>query len=169
MSDLETRLAALEKRVDAAEAVLEIQSLKARYASLVDQRYSRGAVVDDEKLAQVSDQIAALFSADGVWDGGKVLGLSTGRAEIAERMRKPTLQFSWHYFLKPDIHIEGDKAKARWDILSPCTTPDGKPHWMSGFEDDEYARVDGVWLHTSMRLTSVFLAPHETGWNRIFV
>ena len=37
-----------------------------------------------------------------------------------------------------------------------------------GFEDDEYARVGGTWLHTRMRLTSVFLAPHETGWQKIF-
>jgi hypothetical protein len=37
-----------------------------------------------------------------------------------------------------------------------------------GFEDDEYARVGGVWLHTRMKLTSVFLAPHETGWQKIF-
>ncbi len=168
MSDLEARVAALEKRLNATEAVLEIQNLKARYATLVDQRYSRGDVVDAETLAKVSDQISELFTEDGIWDGGKAMGLSTGRAEISERMRQPTLKFSWHYFLKPEIHIDGDHAKARWDILSPCTTKDGTPHWMSGFEDDEYARVDGVWLHTKMRLTSVFLAPHATGWNRIF-
>jgi hypothetical protein len=25
-----------------------------------------------------------------------------------------------------------------------------------------------VWLHRSLRLTSVFMAPHATGWRRIF-
>ncbi len=169
MVDLEQRVRALEQRLDAAEAVLAIQNLKSRYAQLVDQRYSRGAVVEADRLAEVAEQIAALFAEDGVWDGGKALGISRGRDEIAERMRKPTLKFSWHYFLKPEIRVEGDRAGARWDILSPCTTPDGRPHWMSGFEDDDYVRIDGVWLHQSMRLTSVFLAPHETGWQRIFV
>ncbi len=168
MSDLETRVARLEQRLAATEAVLAIQNLKSRYAQLVDRRYARGEVVPEEQLARVAVQIAALFTEDGVWDGGKALGLSRGRAEIAERMRRPTLRFSWHYFLKPEIHIEGNRAHARWDILSPCTTKDGSPHWMCGFEEDEYACVDGTWLHRSMKLTGVFLAPHETGWTRIF-
>ena len=113
-------------------------------------------------------QIAALFTEDGVWDAGPALGLATGRDEIAERMRQPTLLFSWHFFLKPRVEVAGESAKARWDILSPCTTKDGKPHWMVGFEDDEYRRVDGQWLHQRMKLTSVFMAPHETGWQKIW-
>lgn len=171
MSELEAlraEVAALRERVEAAEAVSAIQDLKARYAQLVDERYARGKVAPAEKVAAVAEQIAALFSADGVWDGGPALGVSTGRAEIAARMRAPTLLFSWHFFLKPRIHVEGDRARARWDILSPCTTKDGKPSWMVGFEDDEYARIDGAWLHKRMKLTTVFLAPHETGWQKIY-
>ena len=168
MSGLEQRLAFLEARVDAVESVLAIQNLKARYAQLVDRRYSRGDVVDADRLAEVADQIGALFAPDGTWDGGKVLGIATGPAEVAERMRNPTLKFSWHYFLKPEIEVEGDRARARWDILSPCTSKDGTPQWMSGFEDDEYVRIDGVWLHQSMKLTVVFMAPHETAWQKIF-
>jgi hypothetical protein len=168
VEELAAEVAGLRRRVEASEAVQAIQNLKARYAQLVDQRYLRGKVAPDEKVAAVAEQIAALFSEDGVWDGGPALGVSTGRAEIAARMRAPTLQFSWHFFLKSQIQVEGDRASARWDILSPCTTKDGKPHWMVGFEDDEYRRVDGVWLHARMKLTSVFLAPHETGWQKIF-
>jgi hypothetical protein len=168
VEQLEAELAALRARVEAAESVHAIQNLKARYAQLVDERYVRGKAAPEEKVAAVAEQIAALFTEDGVWDGGPALGVSTGRAEIAARMRAPTLMFSWHFFLKPRIEVDGDRARARWDILSPCTTKDGRPHWMVGFEDDEYARVGGVWLHTRMKLTSVFLAPHETGWQKIF-
>jgi hypothetical protein len=171
MSDaaLEARLAALETRVEAAEAVHAIQSLKARYAELVDRRYTRGRAREGAELAEVARAIGDLFTEDGVWDGGPALGRCEGRAAIAERMAEPTLVFSWHFFLKPRIEVEGDRARARWDILSPCTTRDGRPHWMVGTEDDEYARVDGVWLHRRMKLTTVFLAPHETGWEKIFV
>ena len=110
-----------------------------------------------------------MFTEDGVWDGGPALGISRCRAEIAARMRAPTLQFSWHFFLKSQIEVHGsDRATARWDILSPCTTQDGKPHWMVGFQDDEYARIGGEWLHARMKLTAVFMAPHETGWQKIF-
>lgn len=168
IDELTRQVAELRVRLEAAEAVQAIQNLKARYAQLVDERYVRGKVAPEEKVAAIAEQIAALFTTDGVWDGGPALGVSTGREQIAARMRAPTLVFSWHFFLKPQIHVEGDRARARWDILSPCTTKDGKPHWMVGFEDDEYARVGGAWLHTRMKLTSVFLAPHETGWQKIF-
>jgi hypothetical protein len=168
LEQLTAEVAALRTRLDAAEAVQAIHNLKARYAQLVDERYARGKVAAPEKVAEIAEQIAGLFTADGVWDGGPALGVSTGREQIAARMREPTLVFSWHFFLKPQIHVDGDRARARWDILSPCTTKDGRPHWMVGFEDDEYTRVGGIWFHARMKLTSVFLAPHETGWQKIF-
>ena len=168
LDELAAEIAALRARVERSEAVLAIQNLKARYAQLVDERYVRGRVGAAELVAERANAIAALFTEDGVWDGGPVLGISRGRAEIAARMRGPTLQFSWHFFLKARIEAQSaDRATARWDILSPCTTPDGKPHWMVGFEDDDYARIGGEWLHARMQLTAVFMAPHETGWKRI--
>lgn len=168
LEGLERELAELRTRVDAAESVHAIQHLKARYASLVDARFARGKRVEAARLDQVAHDIAALFTEDGVWDGGPALGTATGRDEIAARMREPTLVFSWHFFLKPRIAVEGETASARWDILSPCTTKDETPHWMVGFEDDEYRRVDGQWLHACMKLTSVFMSPHETGWEKIW-
>ncbi|MDJ0785292.1 MAG: nuclear transport factor 2 family protein [Myxococcota bacterium] len=159
----------LEERVQALEDALAIQNLKARYAELVDRRYHRGAARPAEEIAPIADEIAALFTEDAVWDGGAAMGRCEGRAAIAERMREPTLLFSWHFFLKPRIEVSGDRATARWDILSPCTTQDGRPHWMAGTEDDVYVREGGVWLHHQMKLGVVFLAPHETGWQKIFV
>jgi hypothetical protein len=166
--ELAVEIAALRERVERAEAALAIHALKSRYAQLADERYARGRVAPAEVVAARADAIAALFTEDGVWDGGPQLGVARGRAEIAARMRAPTLSFSWHFFVKPRIEVLApDRARARWDILSPCTTPDGAPSWMVGFEDDEYARVGGEWLHRSMKLTAVFVAPHATGWTKI--
>lgn len=165
---LEARLQQLEARLADVESVQAIERLKARYAELVDRRFSKGRVLEGEVLARVAGEIAELFTEDGVWDGGPALGVARGREELRARMQQPTLQFSWHYFLKPRIEVSGDRATGRWDILSPCTTRDGRPHWMAGFEDDEYVRDGGVWRHRSMKLTSVFLAPHDKGWERIF-
>ena len=167
--DLECRLAALEARLGGALAVQAIQALKARYAELVDARYARGAVVEPARLAELAGEIAALFAEDAEWDGGRALGVARGRAEIAARMREPTLLFSKHYFLQPQIEVEGERARGRFDLLAPCTTKDRRPHWMAGVEDDEYRRVDGVWLHQRMKLSVVFLAPHETGWQKVLV
>ena len=59
----------------------------------------------------------------------------------------PTLVFSRHLFVKPRLDVDGDRATGRWELLCPCTRPDGTSLWMAGYEDDVYRRVDGVWLH----------------------
>jgi len=39
---------------------------------------------------------------------------------------------------------------------------------MCGYEDDTYVRgEDGAWLHATMKLTTVFMAPAAEGWRRI--
>ena len=162
---LEERIAALERRLAVLEAVEEIRRLKSRYADLVDDRYARGAPRGPEELADRARRIAELFTEDAVWDGGPALGICRGRSEVERRMAQPTLLFSWHYFVKPHIEVEGERAHGRWDLLAPCTTSDGRPHWMAGVEDDAYRKVDGVWLHAAMKLRVVFLAPHDTGWS----
>lgn len=167
IEDLAEELATLRRRVDTTESTLEIHALKARYGELVDQRFSTGGVVDPATLQRVTREAAELFTVDGVWDGGPGLGSVTGRPAIAARLGEPTLSFSRHLFVKPRIRVDCDRAWARWDLLCPCRRLDGSPYWMCGFEDDEYTRTDGVWLHRSMRLTTVFMGPVAEGWTKI--
>jgi len=167
IEDLAARVDAVERRLAAAEGVLAVQDLKARYGELVDQRFARGTVIDAPSLARVAHAVADLFTPDGVWDGGPGLGTATGRRAIAARLCEPTLDFSRHLFVNPRIHIDGERATGRWELLSPCRRSDGTSYWMAGFEDDEYERVEGSWLHRSMRLTTVFVAPVGEGWTRI--
>ena len=169
MEEIAAQLADVRRRLSWAEAVLEIQALKARYAALVDDRFANGAVIEPGAMARVAARIAALFTEDGVWDGGPGLGAVTGRVAIAERLGAPTLDFSRHFFANPRIDVDpaGVTARARWDLLSPCRRPDGSSWWMCGYEDDEYVCVDDAWLHRSMRLTTVFMAPVGAGWERI--
>ena len=87
-----------------------------------------------------------------------------GRDAIRQRFLEPALKFTWHYFVKPQIHVDGDRARATWDVLAHCTTLDDRAMWMSGFEDDEYVKQEGVWLHQSMKLSVNFMAPHEGRW-----
>jgi hypothetical protein len=161
---LEARLAEVEARLRRLEDAEAIRVLKARYAELADARYGPGGPKPAGELAGLAAQIAALFTEDAVWDGGPSLGLCRGRAEIEARFREPTLAFSWHLFAKPRIEVEGDRARARWDVLAPCTLRDGRPFWMAGVEDDEYERVGGRWLHARMQLRVVLFAPHREGW-----
>ena len=133
LEELADEVAALRARVAAAEAVLAVQDLKARYADLVDARYQGGSPVAPERLAALAEQIADLFTPDAVWDGGPALGVAEGREAIADRMRAPTLLFSRHLFLSPSIRVDGHRADARWELLSPCTTADGTPRWLCGY------------------------------------
>ena len=164
MADLEARIAELEGRLAAVEAVQEIHNLKARYADLVDSRYTQQGPKPAEEVARIADEIVALFSTDAVWDGGEELGCWQGHQEIRKRFLDPTLRFTLHYFVKPQIHVDGDRATGRWDILAPVSFGNGKPGWMTGVEDDEYVRVDGLWLHSRMKLTVHFMVSHERGW-----
>ena len=166
VEELSRRIETLEARLRAAEDVQAIHRLKARYAQLVDARYKpRGAgVVDRPQLEAAARAIAETFTKDGIWDGGAGLGLCEGRDAIFARMCEPTLAWSWHFFLKPIVEVDGDRATGSWDILSPCTTGEGRAMWMAGVEKDQYVREGGVWLHTHMKLDVVFMAPYEKGW-----
>lgn len=159
-ADAGVDVAALLARVERLEAAEAIRRLKARYAELVDARYEGGGPLPPERLAPIADEIAALFTEDAVWEAGGRLGTCRGRDEIRARMAEPTLFGSRHYFVNPVIEVDGARARARWELLAPCTLRDGRAAWMAGAEDDEYARLDGRWLHTSMRLTPHFLLPH---------
>ena len=168
LEELAAEVAELRARVAAAEGALALQALKARYAELVDARYEDGGPVGPDRLAALAEEIADLFTPDAVWDGGPALGVAEGREAIAARMRAPTLLFSRHLFLSPRIRVDGDRAEARWDLLSPCTTADGTPRWLCGYEDDEYERgEDGRWRHRRMALTTVFLARADEGWRKV--
>jgi hypothetical protein len=167
IDELAAEVASLRERVEASEAVLAIHSLKARYGALVDRRFVGGRVVDAATLQRLAGEAAELFTEDATWDGGPTLGSVTGRGAIAERLGAPTLDFARHLFVTPDIHVRGDRASARWVLLSPCRRHGGGSYWMCGHEDDEYQRIDGVWLHRSLTLTTVFMAPVGEGWTRI--
>jgi hypothetical protein len=167
LDELAATVDRLAARVDRAESVLAIHDLKARYGELVDARFTRGRPVDGERLTELARRAADLFTEDAVWDGGVGLGLARGRTEIARRLAEPTLVFSRHLFVTPRIDVDGDRAIGRWELLCPCTRPDGTALWMSGVEDDTYTRVAGTWLHASMTLTTVFVSPAGTGWPRI--
>ena len=166
VEELSRTVEGLEARLRVVEDIAAIERLKARYGRLTDARYERQGVVARDRLEALAREITDLFSEDAVWDAGKGLGVARGRDEIYQRFVEPTLLFSLHYFVKPEITVDGDRAHGRWDILAPCTSRDGRAMWMAGYEDDEYVRVGGSWLHSAMKLSVAFMAPHDRGWAR---
>jgi hypothetical protein len=163
-SNADSRWAELEGRLQAVEAHRAITDLKSLYGTLADARYSRAGPKPQSEVDAIADKLAALFTLDAVWEGGGSLGRCEGREAIRDRFREPTLHYAWHFFVKPEIRVEGDKATGTWDVLAMITSVEGRALWMVGVEHDEYARVGGEWLHTRMRLDSQLMAPHEKGW-----
>lgn len=161
---VEARLAQLEARVAELEGHAAILDLKSRYGALADARYTRKGPKPPAEVERVADEMAALFTEDAVWEGGGPLGTATGREAIRERFAAPTLHYAWHFFVKPEIEVRGDRARGRWDVLALMTTTEGRALWMVGVEHDEYARVDGRWLHSRMQLESQLMAPYDRGW-----
>ncbi len=145
---LRKRVEELEARLAAVEDTQAIQNLKSRYGQLADARYGPEGVVPRAQLETIAGKLAAHFTEDAVWDGGAGLGLCEGRDAIFNRFLEPTLKFSWHYFVKPRIEVDGDYARATWDILAPCTTRDDRAMWMSGVEapplDEAPGRLHGA-------------------------
>lgn len=162
--DWNARVRALESRVAALEGHAAILDLKSRYGALMDERYTRAGPRPQAALDDLADALVALFTEDAVWEGGGPLGTATGHEALRERFRRPTLHYSWHFFVKPEIRVEGERASGTWDVLAMMTTTEGRAMWMVGVEHDEYRCVDGRWLHTKMRLESQLMAPYDRGW-----
>jgi len=159
-----SRLDRLEARLAEVEAHRAILDLKSLYGTLADARYTRKGPKPQSEIDLVAAQLADLFAEDAVWEGGGALGRCEGRQAIQDRFREPSLHYSWHFFVKPEVRVEADRASGTWDVLAMITTLEGRAMWMVGVEHDEYARIDGRWLHTRMQLDSQLMAPHDKGW-----
>lgn len=158
----------LEKRIQALEDLEAIKKLKAKYGQLCDARYDLRtlSMKSEEEVKSIAREIANLFTDDGVWDGGEKLGIARGREGIYQRFVNSAFKFAVHYFVMPDITIEGNKAKAKWYLFQAATIKDDIAVWMSGVEDDEYIKKDNKWLQTYMKISINFLTPYEQGWTK---
>jgi ketosteroid isomerase-like protein len=143
----------LKRQIQVLGDLEAIRQLKARYAQVVD--------------GFLNQDIEKLFTEDAVLDFTP-RDILKGRQAIKEFFRKiPEFQpFSIHYFVLPDIKVEGEKAQGRWYMWLPATKGDGSAIWVAGYEDDMYVKVDGEWLISEVKLTRCFRTPYEEGWHK---
>lgn len=152
----------LRNRVQKLEDLEAIKQLKARYGRLADERYGKSSK-EKEALAR---EVAELFTDDGLWDGGDV-ARARGREEIGRLFSNPLHVFAVHYFKLIELSIEGDKARASWVYFMPATKSDKTAVWQAGREDEEYVKIGGRWLISSLKMTLFFhTAFDEEGWGK---
>jgi uncharacterized protein (TIGR02246 family) len=136
----------LAERVARLEDIEALRQLKYRYCAAVDDNYDAEAV-------------AALFTEDGVWDGG-ALGRYEGRAAIIATFNsvKDSLKLVQHMVANPLIEVSGDTAHCRWCLMVAKIAKDGGSATVAvGTYDDLCRRRDGRWLIERLTLTMTTL------------
>jgi hypothetical protein len=143
-------------RVARLEDIEQIRRLKHRYCSLCDQGYK-------------AEEIAAIFTPDGVWEASEPYGRIVGRDAMVRFFRSmpSSVSFSVHSVCNSIIDVDGDVAHGSWRSVIPATfTIDGRavPHWLFSSYDDTLRKVDGHWLFTHMRSVIQKVSEHRLGW-----
>lgn len=143
------------KRLDHVEATLAITRLKHLYWHYNDTGL-RG------------DEIAALFTEDGVWSNAE-LGHYEGRDAIRDFFNgaSGTIPFCAHVGMNEIIDIEGDTAHARWRCLLPATLAEqgeSKSHLILIDYRDDFVREGGCWFIRKLDILFNFNIEVPLGW-----
>ena len=111
------------------------------------------------------DDIAHVYDADAVFtmmDRPSVLG----RAAILETLRSTVARYDLIMQLVHSgvVQVDGDRARARWQITELQIYPDGTPRFVAGRYEDEHVRRPDGWKFTSRTFTARYLgAPDLSG------
>lgn len=158
MTAISTMPAALEKRLLQLLDEDEIRKLHYRYARIMDEGFCGESFP--------ADDLAELWTEDGVWEGGD-FGTFTGREAIAAFFRRHALDvpFAVHYAANEQIVLaeDGQTATMRALMLVPCTfTHGGTPDetWIFGAWHNAFRKVDGRWYFTRLSAEIYKAVPH---------
>lgn len=163
----ETKLT-LEQRIQILEDVEAIKRLKAAYAHAADAKYTADhRQKSQEEIDGYARIQADLHTEDAVWDGRPQWEYSVGREAFYEVCRHSVWSMATHYFTMPHIEVTGDNAKGTWYLWQTGTIQSANRSMiMSSVTQDEYRRVDGVWLISKTRLILKYLTPIDVPWSK---
>ena len=155
VAELAERLAAVERRAQAAEDHLAIANLQRAY----------GYYVDKSRWEHVAD----LFARDAVLEiNGR--GRFIGHERIREYMRhfgppRDGLLMN-HMQLQPLIHVEADGTRAHARVRALMMVGQYGDHamWGEAIYENAYVKEDGVWKIAKLKAYQVFYTPYDKGW-----
>ena len=157
VADLAQRLAAVEKRAQAAEDQLAIANLQRMY----------GFYVDKSQWEHVAD----LFARDAVLEiNGR--GRFIGQDRIREYMRHfgPHAEglLMNHMQLQPVVHVDpdGTHGNARLRALMMVGKMGDHAMWGEAIYENEYVKEDGTWKIARLKAYQVFYTPYDKGWGK---
>ncbi len=151
-------LDALVRRLDELESKAAIEQLMVSYMAAADRDQDKG------------EHIAALFTEDGRWESvgphGNPAWAAEGRAALVRKFDRNVdrMPFAAHFLTNGAIELDGETAIGRWMYFQACTYRGDQPLWIAGKYENDFSRVDGVWLMSHLRVHNFFTTPFDKGW-----
>ena len=155
VAELAERLAAVERRAQAAEDHLAVANLQRAYGYSVDK--------------SCWEHVADLFARDAVLEiNGR--GRFIGHERIREYMRhfgppRDGLLMN-HMQLQPLIHVEADGTRAHARVRALMMVGQYGDHamWGEAIYENAYVKEDGVWKIAKLKAYQVLYTPYDKGW-----
>jgi len=115
-----------------------------------------------------ADEIAALFTADGIWSNAE-FGQYEGREAIRAFLENAPaiVPFCAHIGMNPIIDLDRDQATGRWRalLLSTLNEPSGAVAKLILIDYlDEFRRIDGVWRIRKLDILFNFVVTFGDSW-----
>lgn len=149
----------------------DIRRLIARYMRLCDVPLPDADLSEAERVVQ----IAALFAAEGIWEGvgeryTDQFGRLVGRQQIADHFTRffsqadPALVFNTHYLTTEHLEVDDAGAEGLWVQFQPWIFEDGRSVLRSSRLRCRFVQEGGAWKIAHYRTENVFVAPLPEGW-----
>jgi hypothetical protein len=163
MSAIPETLAVLTERLAALEAESAVRRTMTRYMALCD--VPSGAIE--------GETLAALFSADAIWEGigpqyASKFGRLSGHGEILAMLTRylppsPHFSVNVHFLTSETIDVRGANAKGRWIMLQASGYVDAQAELISARLEVDFAPAGNGrdWLITHFRTERLFDAPWQ--------
>lgn len=151
----------LEQRIARLEDIEAIKALKYTYAQVLDNGYD-------------PEQVAALFTEDGLWSISGVGGTAKGSENIKQHSLNLGRDIIWgqHNMFAPIVEVAEDGMTAEGDFYLVCLltmvaqeAEEGKEAYiLIGKYHDKFVKMDGKWYFKELVGHIDQSAPWGDGW-----
>ena len=158
----DTRVAALERRLERLEDQAQIEKLTRAYGYYIDKK------VWQEVVPLFSNDAVVEISGRGVYKGSK--GVETLFRKVIGRGKDGLAdgELSNHMVLQgiTDVAPDGKTATGRWRAFIQIGMWQQAALWAEGTYDITYVKENGVWKFQTMKWFGTYFTPYDKGWHQ---
>lgn len=150
----ESRIDAIEERLQELEDKEAIRQLRYRYAYAMDDK-------DWDRFLSLFTDDARIEFPQAAVDQDPIQGKDALREFCQGLDGRP---FTAHMMHNGDIAVDDDDAEGQWYFEVPEVLEDGSAVWVQGRYDEEYERVDGEWKFSTIQFRFNYNVDYDDGW-----